>query len=53
MNYTVALSIAAKAATYLRDNHASVSFEEAEVLVSALDLALKEIADHNYVIERN
>jgi len=46
MNYTVALSVAAKAATYLQDNQANMSFEESAVHVSALDLALKAIAKH-------
>ena len=49
MNYTVALSIAVKAATYLQDNGGRMSFEEAAVHVSALDIALKAIADHNSV----
>ena len=49
MNYTVALSIAVKAATYLQDNGGRMSFEEAAVHVSALQLALKAIADHNSV----
>ena len=49
MNYTVALSVAAKAATHLQDNQANMSFEEAAVHVSALDLALKAIANHNSV----
>jgi len=49
MKYTVALSVAAKAATYLQDNQDNISFEEAAVHVSALDLALKAIANHNAV----
>ena len=53
MHYTVALSIAAKATAYLQDNEGSMSEEEAALYVSALDIALKAIAKHNYVIERN
>jgi len=49
MKYTIALSVAAKAATYLQDNQARMSVEEAVVHVSALDLALKAIANHNSV----
>jgi hypothetical protein len=49
MKYTIALSVAVKAATYLQDNQANMSFEEAAVHVSALDLALKAIAKHNSV----
>jgi len=49
MNYTDALSIAAKAATYLRDNEGNMSEAELLVHVSALHLALKAIADHNSV----
>ena len=49
MNYTFALLIAEKAATYLQDNQAKISFEEAAVHVSALDIALKAIANHNSV----
>ena len=49
MKYTIALEDAVKSATYLRDNRASISFEEAAVHVSALDIALKAIANHNYV----
>jgi hypothetical protein len=49
MKYTIALSVAAKAATYLQDNQASMSEAEAAVHVSALDLALKAIANHNSV----
>ena len=49
MKYSTALSVAAKAATYLQDNQAKISFEEAAVHVSALDIALKAIANHNSV----
>jgi len=49
MNYTVALSVAAKAATYLQDNQGRISMEESAVHVSALHLALKAIANHNAV----
>ena len=49
MNYTVALSIAAKAATYLQDDEGSMSDEEAAFLVSTLFLALRAIAKHNSV----
>ena len=49
MNYTVALSIAAKAATYLKDDEGSMSEKELAVHVSALFLALKAIAKHNSV----
>ena len=49
MNYTVALSIAAKAATYLQENEGSMSETEVVVHISALHLALQEIAKHNSV----
>ena len=49
MNYTIALSIAAKAATYLQENEGNMSEAELLVHVSALHLALKAIADHNSV----
>ena len=49
MNYTIALSIAAKAATYLQENEGSMSETEMVVHISALHLALKSIADHNSV----
>ena len=49
MNYTVALSIAAKAATYLQENEGSMSETEMVVHISALHLALQEIAKHNSV----
>ena len=49
MNYTVALSIAAKATAYLQDYEGSMSETEVAVHVSALHLALKAIADHNAV----
>ena len=49
MEYTVALSIAAKATAYLQDNEGNMSEAEVVVHVSALHLALKAIADHNSV----
>ena len=49
MKYTHALSVAAKAATFLQDNQGRISMAEAAVHVSALDLALEAIANHNYV----
>ena len=49
MNYTVALSIAAKAATYLQEKEGSMSETELVVHISALHLALQEIAKHNSV----
>ena len=49
MKYTVALSIAAKATANLQDHDGSMSEAEVAVHVSALHLALKEIADHNSV----
>ena len=49
MNYTIALSIAAKAATYLQENEGNMSETEVVVHISALHLALKAIADHNSV----
>jgi hypothetical protein len=49
MNYTIALSIAAKATANLQDNESSMSESEVVVHVSALYLALKVIADHNSV----
>jgi len=49
MNYTVALSIAAKATAYLQENEGNMSEAELLVHVSALHLALKAIADHNSV----
>ena len=49
MNYTVALSIAAKATAYLQDNEGSMSEAEVVFYVSALDIALKAIAKHNAV----
>ena len=49
MKYTVALSIAAKAATYMQDNEGSMSETEMVVHISALHLALQEIAKHNSV----
>ena len=47
MNYTIALSIAAKAATYLQEKEGSMSETEIVVHISALHLALQEIAKHN------
>ena len=49
MNYTIALSIAAKAATYLQENEGSMSETEMVVHISALHHALKAIAKHNAV----
>jgi hypothetical protein len=49
MKYTVALSVAAKAATCLQDDEGSMSDEEAAFLVSTLFLALRAIAKHNSV----
>ena len=49
MNYTVALSIAAKATAYLQENEGSMSEAEVVVHVSALDIALKAIAKSNAV----
>ena len=49
MKYTHALSVAAKAATFLQDNQGRISMAEAAAHVSALDLALKAIANHNSV----
>ena len=47
MNYTIALSIAAKATAYLQDNERSMTESEVVVHVSALYLALQEIDNHN------
>ena len=47
MNYTVALSIAAKATAYLQDNEGNMSDKEAVLSVYALYHALKAIAKHN------
>ena len=49
MNYTVALSMAAKATAHLQDNEGSMSELEVVLHVSALDIALKAIAKHNSV----
>ena len=49
MNYTVALSIAAKATANLQDNEGNMSEAEVVLHVSALDIALKAIANHNSV----
>jgi len=49
MNYTIALSIAAKATAYLQENEGNMSETEIVVHVSALHLALQEIAKHNAV----
>ena len=49
MEYTVALSIAAKATAYLQENEGSMSDEEAAFLVSTLFLALRAIPKHNSV----
>ena len=47
MNYTIALSIAAKATAYLQDNEGGMSDKEAVLSVYALSHALKAIAKHN------
>ena len=47
MLYSTALSVAAHAVTRLRDNEGSMSEKEVVVHVSALYLALQEIANHN------
>jgi hypothetical protein len=49
MDYTLALSIAAKATAYLQDNEGSTSEAEAVLSVYALHHALKAIAKHNAV----
>ena len=49
MEYTVALSIAAKATANLQEKEGSMSESEVVVHVSALYLALKVITDHNSV----
>ena len=49
MQYSTALSVAAKAATYLQDDEGSMSDEEVVLYVSALDIALKAIAKSNAV----
>ena len=49
MQYSTALSVAAKAATYLQDDDGSMSEKELAVHVSALFLALRAIAKHNSV----
>ena len=49
MEYTLALSVAAKATAYLQDNEGNMSETEVVVHVSALHLALKAIAKHNSV----
>ena len=49
MNYSTALSIAAKATAYLQDNEGSMSDKEAVLSVYALYHALKAIADHKSV----
>ena len=47
MEYTVALSVAAKATAYLQDNEGSMPDKEAVLSVYALYHALKSIAKHN------
>ena len=47
MKYTVALSIAAKAVTRLRDNEGNMSEAELLVTVYALSRAQKAIAKYN------
>ena len=49
MNYTIALSIAAKATAYLQDNEGNMPDKEAVLSVYALSHALKAIAKHNSV----
>ena len=49
MNYPVALSIAAKATAYLQGNEGRMSEAEVVLYVSALDIALKAIAKHNFI----
>ena len=49
MNYTVALSIAAKATANLQDNEGNMSEAEVALHVSAPNIALKAIAKHNSV----
>jgi len=49
MNYTIALSIAAKATAHLQEHEGSMSETEMVLHVSALHLALKAIANHNAV----
>ena len=53
MLYSTALSVAEHAVTRLRDNEGGMSEEEVVVAEYALSHALKEIAKHNYVIERS
>ena len=47
MLYSTALSVASKATAYLKENEGSMSKAKVAVYVSALDLALKAIANHN------
>ena len=47
MEYTVALSVAARATAYLQDNEGSMPDKEAVLSVYALYHALKAIAKHN------
>ena len=49
MNYTLALSMAAKATAYLQENEGSMSELKVVLYVSSLDIALKVIAKHNSV----
>ena len=49
MEYTVALSIAAKATAYLQDNEGSTSEAESVLSVYALHHALKAIAKHKSI----
>jgi hypothetical protein len=49
MKYYAALSIAAKATAYLQEKEGSMSGAEVALYVSALDIALKAIANHNSV----
>jgi hypothetical protein len=49
MKYHAALSIAAKATAYLQEKEGSMSGAEVALYVSAIDIALKAIANHNSV----
>ena len=50
MEYTVALSIAAKATAYLQDNEGNMSDKEAVLSVYALSHAQKAIAKYNRIL---
>jgi len=49
MKYSVALSLAAKSTAYLHDKEGNMSEAEVTLHVSALDLALRTIAERNDV----